>query len=129
MKLKSSNTWACKSQYHPILLSSLNLDFSSNTTTLSQITPKTAMYYTFHTTASTPPPFTLSASVLLGPAQALNELLERGCSLATKPWVDNHWSLILWKLAGMVGLDPEKETKPDETKWCWPEVIRQLLYR
>ncbi|KAF9567810.1 hypothetical protein CPC08DRAFT_626275 [Agrocybe pediades] len=88
------------------------------------------MYYTFHTTASTPPPPGHSSPpVLLGPAEALKELLDRGCTLATKPWVDNHWCLILWKLAGMVGLDPEKETKPAETKWCWPEVIRQLLYR
>ncbi|KAF8971701.1 hypothetical protein BDZ97DRAFT_1913615 [Flammula alnicola] len=63
------------------------------------------------------------------PAEALKELLDRGCVLATKPWVDNHWCLVLWKLAGMVALDPEKEMKPDTARWCWAEVIRQLLYR
>lgn len=65
----------------------------------------------------------------LGPAEALKELLDRGCTLVTKPWVDNHWSLILWKLAGMVNLDPSKEANVDEKRWCWSEVVRQLLYR
>lgn len=97
---------------------------------LAQITPETAMYYTFHTTEATPPPNMPSApKTILNPAAALKELLDRGCTLATKPWVDNHWCLILWKLAGMVSLDPEKETNPDTTRWCWAEVIRQLLYR
>ncbi|KDR85709.1 hypothetical protein GALMADRAFT_381677 [Galerina marginata CBS 339.88] len=101
-----------------------------NIAMLDQITPDTALYYSFHTTDSTPPPSTPSAPLtVLGPAEALQELLSRGCTLATKPWVDNHWCLILWKLAGMVGLDPEKETNPDETRWCWAEIMRQLLYR
>ncbi|EIN13926.1 hypothetical protein PUNSTDRAFT_117563 [Punctularia strigosozonata HHB-11173 SS5] len=52
-----------------------------------------------------------------------------GCSLATKPWVDNHWSLILWKLAGMVCLDPDKERESGTRRWCPREVMRQLLYR
>jgi breast cancer 2 susceptibility protein len=37
--------------------------------------------------------------------------------------------LILWKLAGMVYLDPELENDPKRKRWCWSEVIRQLLYR
>ncbi|KAF9531916.1 hypothetical protein CPB83DRAFT_867793 [Crepidotus variabilis] len=49
--------------------------------------------------------------------------------IRTESWVDNHWCLILWKLAGMVALDPEKEAIPDQRRWCWDEVIRQLLYR
>ncbi|KAJ7269415.1 hypothetical protein B0H12DRAFT_1208887 [Mycena haematopus] len=53
----------------------------------------------------------------------------RGCALATKLWVDNHWALILWKLAGMVCLDPAREKDPQAKRWCWAEVIRQLLYR
>lgn len=65
----------------------------------------------------------------LGPAAALEELHTRGCSLATNEWVTNHWQLILWKLAGMVTLEPEAESDPDRKRWCWPEVIRQLLYR
>ncbi|KAH9486281.1 Breast cancer type 2 susceptibility protein-like protein [Psilocybe cubensis] len=104
--------------------------FGVNHTTLAQITPDTAIYYTFHTTEATPPPNTPSTpKTLLDPAAALKELLDRGCTLATKPWVDNHWCLILWKLAGMVMLDPEKEAHPDTTRWRWAEVIRQLLYR
>lgn len=96
---------------------------------LCQITPENARYYNFLTTESTPPPASFAVKAALGPKDALKDLLRRGCTLATQPWVDNHWSLILWKLAGMVALDPIRETKPGETRWCWPEVIRQLLYR
>ncbi|THV07479.1 hypothetical protein K435DRAFT_643336 [Dendrothele bispora CBS 962.96] len=64
----------------------------------------------------------------LGPKDALNRLLRAGARLATQPWVDNHWTLILWKLAGLVFLDPEQEgTK--QPRWSWEEVYRQLLYR
>ncbi|KAJ7651639.1 hypothetical protein DFH06DRAFT_1094705 [Mycena polygramma] len=97
---------------------------------LKQITPAIALYYSFHTPSATlPSDATPSPPKLLGPAAALEELLDRGCSLATKLWVDNHWCLILWKLAGMVGLEPERENDPQTKRWCWAEVIRQLLYR
>ncbi|KAF9479433.1 hypothetical protein BDN70DRAFT_906293 [Pholiota conissans] len=92
----------------------------SDIATLSQITPDTAPYYNFHRTSSSPPPSSSSVPV---------KALEKGCDLATRPWVDNHWSLILWKLAAMVAFDPEKESKPDEARWCWSTVMRQLLYR
>ena len=62
-------------------------------------------------------------------AAALEQLHELGCSLATKPWVDNHWGMILWKLAGLVCLEPEREQDAATRRWCWPEVMRQLLYR
>jgi len=101
----------------------------SNTSILSEITPESAMYYSFHTTFSTPPEPGSVPSTVLGPAAALEELLRRGCTLATKPWVDNHWCLVLWKLAGMVALDPAKEAILEQKRWCWEEVIRQLLYR
>ncbi|PPQ69780.1 hypothetical protein CVT26_014168 [Gymnopilus dilepis] len=105
-------------------------DMGIDVTTLKQITPDTALYYTFHSPSAEPLQSTPShSSPVLGPAEALKELLARGCTLATKPWVDNHWSLILWKLAGMVGLDPEKEASATEKRWCWSEVMRQLLYR
>ncbi|KAJ6502679.1 hypothetical protein DFH09DRAFT_1202410 [Mycena vulgaris] len=96
---------------------------------LKQITPALALYYSFHTPSSTPPSDANPSPKLLGPAAALEELLGRGCSLATKLWVDNHWCLILWKLAGMVCLEPERESDPQTKRWCWAEVIRQLLYR
>jgi breast cancer 2 susceptibility protein len=66
---------------------------------------------------------------LLGPQAALTELQAKGCTLVTKEWVDNAWGLILWKLAGMVGLDPEREKEKEGMRWCWEEVMRQLLYR
>ncbi|KAJ7754932.1 hypothetical protein DFH07DRAFT_885991 [Mycena maculata] len=93
---------------------------------LKQITPALALYYSFHMPPSDASP---SPPKLLGPAAALEELLGRGCTLATKLWVDNHWALILWKLAGMVSLDPESERNPQTKRWCWAEAIRQLLYR
>ncbi|OBZ79271.1 hypothetical protein A0H81_01562 [Grifola frondosa] len=62
-------------------------------------------------------------------AAALEQLLEKGCNLATSEWVENHWSMILWKLAGMVCLEPQHESNPETRRWCWTEVMRQLLYR
>ncbi|KAG0700654.1 hypothetical protein DFH29DRAFT_930783 [Suillus ampliporus] len=101
-----------------------------NATELSQITPVTALFYSFHTPSVTPVGGSKPSDVKsLGPVAALEELHARGCSLATQEWVNNHWPLILWKLAGMVALDPEAESSPDRKRWCWPEVIRQLLYR
>lgn len=96
---------------------------------LKQITPTLATYYSFHTTSAILPSLVDEIPQVLGPAAALEELLNLGCSLATKPWVDNHWALILWKLAGMVALDPESENDSSTRRWCWREVKRQLLYR
>ncbi|KAF8167376.1 hypothetical protein B0H34DRAFT_14333 [Crassisporium funariophilum] len=103
--------------------------FGLNATMLHQITPETALYYSFHTTSSAPPSTFSAPSAALGPTEALKELIDRGCMLATKPWVDNHWCLVLWKLAGMVALDPEREKEAGGRRWCWAEVMRQLLYR
>jgi breast cancer 2 susceptibility protein len=93
------------------------------------MSPAFALYYSFHTRNSC---LTESGSgeekEVLGPSAALSELHKLGCALATKAWVDNHWALVLWKLAGMVALDPSRETGTDK-RWCWGEVIRQLLYR
>ncbi|KAG6814155.1 hypothetical protein H0H92_002150 [Tricholoma furcatifolium] len=73
-----------------------------NSAELSQMTPALAKYYAFHTASSNPSLPLTSTPAMLGPVQAFNTLLENGCSLATQDWVDNHWGLILWKLAGMV---------------------------
>jgi breast cancer 2 susceptibility protein len=59
----------------------------------------------------------------------LRELNATGCTLATQEWVDNQWSLILWKLAGMVALDPESEVDEGGRRWSWKETMRQLRYR
>lgn len=67
--------------------------------------------------------------MILGPYAALEELQGSGCEFATEEWVENHWSLILWKLAGMVCLQPHLEADPATRRWCWDEVIDQLLYR
>ncbi|KAG2076942.1 hypothetical protein BDR04DRAFT_1067282 [Suillus decipiens] len=105
-------------------------DHGINVTELSQITPSTALFYSFYTSSATPNEGVQPSDAKpLGPTAALEELHTRGCSLATQEWVNNHWPLILWKLAGMVSLEPEAESDPDRKRWCWPEVIRQLLYR
>lgn len=61
----------------------------------------------------------------LGNARALEVLKIDGCRFVTKRWVDNHWSLIMWKLAGEVLAKPELFP----TKWAWREVVEQLKYR
>ncbi|KAH9947131.1 hypothetical protein B0H21DRAFT_364507 [Amylocystis lapponica] len=100
-----------------------------NFSDLSQITPATARYYSFHPSSVVPPTVTSASFDLLNPEAALCELQERGCMLATLDWVINHWCLILWKLAGMAMLDPHSEADPATRRWCWREVVRQLVYR
>lgn len=91
-----------------------------------EINPRTALSYSFPADTSSSG---RSRSTAFGYTAALEELQAKGCSLATKAWVENHWSLVLWKLAGMVALDPKSELDPDRRRWCWSEVMRQLLYR
>ena len=88
---------------------------------LEQMHPSIAPYYTFYAPGQT--------QERIGPDEALAKLKEEGCSLATKAWVDNHWALILWKVAGMAYLEPENEWYDNKKRWCWDEVHRQLLYR
>ncbi|KAL4070686.1 BRCA2, oligonucleotide/oligosaccharide-binding, domain 1-domain-containing protein [Scleroderma citrinum] len=99
-----------------------------NVKELSEINPRTATSYSF--CAEAPVTHETRDSVrVLDYVAALDELQARGCTLATKPWVQNHWALVLWKLAGLVALDPKSESDPNRKRWCWSEVIRQLLYR
>ncbi|KAK4700401.1 breast cancer 2 susceptibility protein, partial [Phenoliferia sp. Uapishka_3] len=60
-----------------------------------------------------------------GQAEALTALEDAGCSLATSPWIDNHWGLIVWKLASLT------RTRPDfrSTYWHWQAAVDQLKYR
>jgi breast cancer 2 susceptibility protein len=92
------------------------------------MTPDLALYYCFLSPLSEP--VNPAAPVVpLGSDAALDELLRIGCSLATKPWVENHWGLIMWKLAGMVCLDPDSESDPKTQRWSWSEVLSQLRFR
>jgi breast cancer 2 susceptibility protein len=101
---------------------------------LSRITPDTAQWYRFYdqlpdAIRNGPPEDDPQSKVILGPEEALRELRNRGCRLVTAAWVENHWGLVLWKLAAMVALEPKKEIDGRKQRWCWREVIRQLLYR
>ncbi|KAJ3837344.1 hypothetical protein F5878DRAFT_219187 [Lentinula raphanica] len=104
---------------------------------LTQITtPSLALYYSFYTSPQPSDSPSVRVEDQIGPTAALQKLIAHGCSRATKAWVDNAWSLILWKLAGMVALEPEREVGAptfggavEGPRWCWNEVWRQLLYR
>lgn len=97
---------------------------------LSQVDPRTAPFYAFTAhSCPLPNPPDSCLSFALGRSAVLEELHAKGCMLATQVWIDNHWPLILWKLAGMVALDPMSENDPFMKRWCWTEVIRQLMYR
>ncbi|KAH9058304.1 hypothetical protein EDB87DRAFT_1685476 [Lactarius vividus] len=91
-----------------------------NVAELRNLSPKSAIQYRFRDASNVDPQ---------GPTDALHELKATGCMLATQEWVDNHWSLILWKLAGMVALDPESEVDEHRRRWSWKEMMRQLCYR
>ncbi|KAH6917048.1 BRCA2, oligonucleotide/oligosaccharide-binding, domain 1-domain-containing protein [Coprinopsis sp. MPI-PUGE-AT-0042] len=96
---------------------------------LKHITPESAIHYGFYSAESTSPIPGSSSSPVLNAEAAYRELLRQGCTLATKPWVDNHWCMILWKLAGMAAFDPDSEQDLKKKRWCWAEVMRQLTYR
>ncbi|TFK56630.1 hypothetical protein OE88DRAFT_1730102 [Heliocybe sulcata] len=89
------------------------------------------MYYAFNTESSVIPSASQIAgsSALLDPQAMLEQLLAQGCRLASQAWVDNHWGLILWKVAGMVSLDPKPESNPGTRRWCWRHIREQFLYR
>lgn len=93
------------------------------------MSPANAIYYSFHSAGPVDSYEKASGSPQLGHETAYARLQELGCKLATKDWVTNHYGLILWKLASMVCLEPGRERDPKTRRWCWPEVIRQLLYR
>ena len=97
---------------------------------LRQITVDTAVFYAFNAPMPSSPPLSLPppTQVLLGPSAAHDALQNMGCTLATLPWVENHWRFILWKLSGMACLAPDREFGEDK-RWSWDEVLRQLRYR
>ena len=57
--------------------------------------------------------------------EATLDLHSRGANLVDEAWVQNHWSLIVWKVACLI------KAKPDELGhwWIYDEILRQLLYR
>jgi hypothetical protein len=61
----------------------------------------------------------------LGPAEALAKLKADGCEYATPAWTLNHWSMIIWKLAGII----QAQHNLYDKLWNWEEVVSQLLYR
>ncbi|KAI0368834.1 hypothetical protein BV20DRAFT_968597 [Pilatotrama ljubarskyi] len=104
-------------------------DMGINVEELRQMRPSNAIYYRFHSAVATVGIEDPAESEQLGPKAAFVQLKERDCDLVTQEWVTNHYGLILWKLAGLVCLEPDRELNPKTKRWCWPEVIKQLLYR
>ncbi|KAH8110699.1 hypothetical protein DFH11DRAFT_1802190 [Phellopilus nigrolimitatus] len=99
-----------------------------NITELSQISPQTAPFYFFYTDASHAPTQTQFAPTSFGPAEAHAHLQQTGRALASREWVDNHWALVLWKLAALACLEPEREAT-HARRWCWGSVLAQLEAR
>ncbi|WOO83816.1 Breast cancer type 2 susceptibility [Vanrija pseudolonga] len=62
---------------------------------------------------------------VLGNVQAFERLKYEKCEFVTQKWVNNHWRLILWKVAGQIMAKPALY----EEKWNWYEVLCQLKYR
>ncbi|KAF8333072.1 BRCA2, oligonucleotide/oligosaccharide-binding, domain 1-domain-containing protein [Cantharellus anzutake] len=92
---------------------------------IPQISPDNAAYYCFHDNQD------LGDSSehhlqpkLLGPQEALSHLVGRGCSHATQPWVECHWSLILWKKASMICCQP----RLFDSMWNFESVCKDLLH-
>lgn len=66
------------------------------------------------------------ARVALGPKQALEHLHRTGRRKGvSQKWVDNQWTLTLWKLAGLVCLESTRSS-PFAYTWCWNSVLLQL---
>ncbi|EIW64119.1 uncharacterized protein TRAVEDRAFT_109911 [Trametes versicolor FP-101664 SS1] len=104
-------------------------DMGINVEELRQMRPSNAVFYRFNSAVATVGIEDPAESEQLGPKAAFVHLKERGCDLVTQEWVTTQYGLILWKLAGLVCLEPEREQNVKTKRWCWPEVIRQLLYR
>ena len=128
MVLMRSRRWECKPPVSCCISLSQRRSNFRNVDELRELSPKSAMQHRFHVS----PQGTSSVDVPFyprGPVDALRELKEAGCHLASQEWVDNHWFLILWKLAGMAALDPESEVSINRRRWSWTETVRQLRYR
>jgi breast cancer 2 susceptibility protein len=61
----------------------------------------------------------------LGLADAATILRSRVTTELSDAWIRNHWSLILWKLAGIARADPSNWP----SVWSFESVMSQLLYR
>jgi breast cancer 2 susceptibility protein len=96
---------------------------------LRSLSPNSAIQYRFHLSPQGRPNANSVHPGLRGPVDAFRELKAIGGNLATQVWVDNHWSLILWKLAGMAVLDLESGLDVSLKRWSWTETMRQLRYR
>jgi breast cancer 2 susceptibility protein len=78
------------------------------------INPATAGFYTF-----------LEGGIMKGPEDVLREFQNSGLAHVGIQWVQNHWKMILWKLASIVRMNHHLFSE----KWNYREVVRQLKYR
>ncbi|KAJ9119559.1 hypothetical protein QFC22_003268 [Naganishia vaughanmartiniae] len=81
---------------------------------MNAITPATAAFYTF-----------LEEGFLKGPPETLKEFEAEDLTYVDLEWLENHWKMILWKLASIVKAQPDMYRE----KWNYREVKRQLQYR
>ncbi|KAJ9094408.1 hypothetical protein QFC21_005947 [Naganishia friedmannii] len=81
---------------------------------VNAITPTTAAFYTF-----------LDEGIMKGPPETLKEFEKEGLTYVELEWLENHWRMIVWKLASIVRAKPDMLCE----KWKYREVKRQLQYR
>lgn len=55
----------------------------------------------------------------------MSEFQDQGLTHVDIAWVQNHWKMVLWKLASIVKANPDLFS----AKWNYREVVRQLKYR
>lgn len=126
--LKNFETWTCASSPFFPLSPSLPLPALADLALLLfdtfspeeiwEINSSNAAYYSFCDTTD--------RTRNLDHSIALVELTAAGCEGLTPAWVENHWALVLWKLACLV------RSKPSffqEEKFSWEEMLKQLKYR
>ncbi|KAG8818991.1 hypothetical protein FRC17_010635, partial [Serendipita sp. 399] len=68
----------------------------------------------------------------LGVDAAFSEMKRRGCTLLEKAWLENHWSLVVWKLANIVAVWPSTQAErcyEREINRCERPAIRLIQER
>jgi breast cancer 2 susceptibility protein len=78
------------------------------------VNPSTAPYYRFS-----------YLDIMRGPQDVMEEFRAEGLGHVGIEWFENHWRMIVWKLASMVRAKPELF----QQKWTYREVVRQMKYR
>ncbi|GHJ86783.1 hypothetical protein NliqN6_3185 [Naganishia liquefaciens] len=81
---------------------------------IAVINPVTAQYYRFS-----------HLDLMKGPKDVMDDFRLEGLGHTGVDWFENHWRLVVWKLASLVRAKPQLLSE----KWSYCEIVRQLKYR